>query len=71
MKVICITDELDDLTLGKIYDVVLSAATAVGMPPVATDYYEIINDFGDLHVYFINRFKTVDENRDDKLNQIL
>lgn len=71
IKIICIDnkelghrtlkiDKTDELTIGKIYYGWIEGQT-----------YTIINDKGRENGYFMERFKTMEEVREEKINKIL
>jgi hypothetical protein len=60
--------EGDHLIEGKIYDVLGTDVTDFYNPKEV--YYSIINEYGQNFWYSSNRFKTVSEMREDKLNNL-
>jgi hypothetical protein len=66
MKLICINNNWNGLSVGKIYQRVSDEESALG-----PGYYHIYNDNGEPGVYPVDYFKRIDEIRDEKLNQIL
>lgn len=59
MKVVCIHNSNTILELNKVYDVIKDGLA-----------YMIIDDAGDIMPYAANRFITLDEYRNRKLNEI-
>ena len=62
MKVICIdNDSLNfDLTIDKIYDTIT----------IKGNYYELISDIGEKHLYYTTRFVKLSEFREQQINSI-
>jgi len=74
MKIICIDSSISEgidfgrasgLTFGKIYE----SLPYEGL--TKETHYQLINDRGKLYNYLKTRFKTIDQVREEKLNNIL
>jgi len=60
-KVVCISDEMDDLTFGKVYEVVDGDK----------DFHYILNDGGVFYCYYmVDNFVTLKEYRRMKIEKI-
>lgn len=71
MKVICINnDKAVNLTIGKLYQCEIYDLHENGITVERYQYYLVIDDTKSVHVYHELRFKTLDEVREEKLDQI-
>lgn len=70
MKVVCIDNSYNgDLTIGKTYEVCQCVYKEIN--GIRQEFYQIEVKFDDVYRWPIEHFKTIEEIRDEKLNQIL
>lgn len=68
--VICINDKNKPLTKGNKYKVINSYRAQCGLETY-DDFITVIGDDGDSFGYLANRFTTIEDWRDNRLNEIL